>query len=145
MTTFNNGHWSFSEQLNYLKAQGFVYLIVAKSSGRLYIGKKNFRSEGKLTKGRQSNWRTYTGSSDKLNALIKAVGVSKFSFYVLEQYYTKGGVGWAETWSQCYAETASNHDKFFNVLIEKVCWRSTEHITVRHKDRLNKLLTLVKR
>jgi hypothetical protein len=65
-----------------------------------------------------------------------------FRFYVLEQYYTKGGLGWAETWSQCHAEIAQDHVKYLNRLIEKVSWRSTEKITDRHRDRLTRLINL---
>lgn len=139
-TIIDNGHWQFPQQLDYLKAAGFIYLIKEKATGRKYIGRKNFRSYAKLTKGKQSNWKVYTSSSKDLNELIVANGKQAFEFHVLEQYYSIGGVGWAETWSQCVAETASNHDVFLNKLIDKVTWKSTEHISARHKERLQVLV-----
>ena len=151
-----NGHWAFPEELRCEEAAGFVYAIRMKSSGLLYIGRKNFVSiSRKLPKGAkkgdrvrrivtrtQSNWKTYTSSSVELNALIKEHGKQEFAFYVLEQYNSLGAVGYAETWSLCYAEVPANHDKFLNRNIEKVSWRSNEHISSRHKSRLAKLLEL---
>jgi hypothetical protein len=138
----DNGHWMFPEQLDFKKAQGFIYVIRRVSTGQIYIGKKNFRSGAKKDFGRQSNWRSYTSSSKDVNTLIETFGKEDFRFFVVEQYYTKGGLGWAETWSQCYAEVASNHVKYLNRLIEKVSWKSTEKVTDRHKDRLTKLMNL---
>lgn len=138
----DNGHWIFPEQLDFKKAHGFIYVIRRVSTGQLYIGRKHFRSAGKLTKGKQSNWRSYTSSSKEVNAQIEAFGKDDFRFFVLEQYYSLGAVGWAETWSQCHAEIASNHEKYLNRLIDKVCWRSKEKITSRHKERLTKLMNL---
>jgi hypothetical protein len=142
VAAFDNGHWRFNEQLDFQKAFGFIYLIRQKSTGMMYIGRKNFRSLSKVTKGRQSNWRSYTSSSKKLNAQIEANGIEDFQFYILEQYRTPGGLGWAEVWSQCHVETPSNHHKFYNVLIEKISWKSTEAITGRHKARLDAIMKL---
>ena len=138
----DNGHWAFPDQLDFNKAYGFVYAIRRVSTGQIYIGRKNFRTYGKRNEGRQSNWKQYTSSSDRLNSFIKAFGKSDFRFFVLEQYYTVGGVGWAETWSQCHAETATNQVKYLNKSIEKVSWVSKEKITDRHKDRLTKIMNL---
>ena len=137
--SFDNGHWLFPEQLDYVKAFGFVYLIKDKETGMMYIGRKNFRSQAKSAKGEPSNWRSYLSSSDKLAPLIKEKGKGSFEFHVLEQYYSKGGVGWAETWSLCVAEIASKNRKFLNRLIPAVSWKSTEDITARHKERLAQL------
>lgn len=138
-TGFDNGHWRFSEQLDFKKAFGFVYLIREKSSGKMYIGRKNFRSMAKLTKGRQSNWRMYTSSSKQLNELVALNGSDNYQFFVLEQYYSIGGLGWGEVWSQCHVETPTNHKRFYNVLIDKISWASKEVISPRHKARLDAL------
>jgi hypothetical protein len=136
----DNGHWKFPEQLDFNKAFGFIYLIRERESGLMYIGRKNFKSLAKATKGRSSNWRVYTSSSKKLNELIEAKGKQAFQFIVLEQYYTAGGMGWAEVWSQCIVETPTN-SKFLNGKIEGIQWSSKEVITQRHRDRLAKILT----
>ena len=141
---FDNGHWAFPEQLDHKKAQGFIYAIRRVSTGQLYFGRKNFRVVSKFAQlnGTQSDWRRYKGSSDELKALIKKHGIADFRFFVLEQYYTKGGVGWAETWYICQAECPSDHAKFLNRQIPNVKWRSTEFISSRHKDRLSKVVRL---
>lgn len=138
----DNGHWSFTEQLDYENAFGFVYLIVNKKTKQKYLGKKIFRGNGKSNRGRQSNWRTYTSSSKDVNALIEELGIDAFDFYIVEQYYTRGGLSWAETWSQCHVEVPTNNHIWYNRFIDKVQWRSTEEISSRHRRRLTKLAEL---
>lgn len=138
----DNGHWTFTEQLDFENAYGFIYLIRHKHSGVMYIGKKFFRGAGKSNKGKQSNWRTYTSSSKELNALISQDGKDAFEFFILEQYMTRGAVSWAETWSQCHVEVPTNNHIWLNRFIDKVQWKSSEAITDRHKKRLNKLAGL---
>jgi hypothetical protein len=41
---------------------------------------------------KESNWKTYTGSCKPLNEDIKELGKSKFSFIILTNYKTRGGV-----------------------------------------------------
>ncbi len=139
MASFDNGHWLFDKQLDYLKAHGFIYLVKERVSGQFYIGRKNFRSEAKATKGKQSNWRSYLSSSTKLQEKLQQIGIEKFDFYVLDQYYTKGGVGWAETWSQAFAATPVN-PLCINRIVEGVTWKSTEDITPLHRERIRELL-----
>lgn len=136
---YDNGHWIFCEELDSNNAFGFIYIIKEKSTNMMYIGKKLFRGTGKTNNGKQSNWKTYTSSSKDLNAIINEKGKDAFDFYVLEQYYTRGGLSWAETWSQCYVEVPTNNHIWYNRFIDKVQWRSTEHITIRHKERLKQI------
>src|SRR4051812_753166 len=96
---FDNGHWVFPEQLDFKNMYGFVYLIKCIPTNMAYIGKKNFQSHGKATKGRQSNWREYVGSSTLLVSEYEKYGYDQFEFIVLEQYKFNGSVIWAETWS----------------------------------------------
>jgi len=139
--TLDNGHWSFCEQVPYTLYSGFVYMIRNKLSGMMYIGKKNFRGAGKLNKGKQSNWRSYTGSSKQVNEDIEKLGKENFEFYIIECYHNKGSVSYAEAWSQHYAEIPTNNDKFYNRFIDKVSWKVSEPITDRHKRRLKKLIS----
>ena len=111
-------------------------MIIEKSSGRKYIGKKNFRGRGKLNKGQQSNWKSYTSSSKFLNESIKENGKDGFEFIILEQYYTHGGLSFAEVWSQVTMETPSNNEEFINRFIDKITWKVTEPVTTRHKERM---------
>lgn len=135
----NNGHWSFEEQLDYEEAIGFIYLIYCSRTGMAYLGKKNFKGNGKKNKGVQSNWKVYTGSSKSLNADIEKYGKEAFEFYVLEQYYTRSGFSWAETWSQVHVEVPCNNHLYYNRFIDKTMWKVTEPVTARHKRRLKEL------
>ena len=64
--------------------EGFVYLITNTTTGQKYVGKKlaKFKTtkpplKGKKNKRRgykESDWRTYYGSSDRLNADVAALG-----------------------------------------------------------------------
>lgn len=101
-----------------------------------YIGKKNFRGRGKKNKGVVSNWKSYTSSSKYLKELIKKKGKDKFKFIIIEQYYTLGGLSFAETWSQVVCETPSNNGEFMNRFIDKVTWKVTEPVSTRHRRRL---------
>jgi len=135
----DNGHWIFPEQLDFLNAVGFIYLIKNLITGMMYIGKKIFAGMGKKNKGVQSNWRTYMGSSKSLLEEISRVGKENFKFYVLEQYYTKGGYSFAETWSQIVSETPCHNDRFYNRFIDKITWKVTEPPSERHRKRLRDL------
>lgn len=132
-----HGHWDAAGiELTPDSMIGFVYLIVDTETNKKYIGKKNFKGRGKLNKGVESNWKTYTSSSTYVQSLIKEKGVEKFHFIILEQYKTVGGLSFAETWSQVVSETPSRNDEFLNRFIDKVTWKVTEPVTERHKRRL---------
>ena len=136
----DNGHWLFPEQVKIENIFGFVYLIRNRKTNMMYIGKKFVKGTGKLNRGLESNWKTYTSSSKTINDDIRINGKDHYEFIILECYTTRGGVGWAETWSQCYVEIPSNNHIWYNRFIDKVSWKSSEHITKRHKLRLNKIL-----
>ena len=134
------GHWYFSGELDPEKAFGFVYIIRNKSTNQKYIGKKFFRGTGKKNAGKQSNWKVYQSSSGTLKQDIKEFGKENFEFIILEQYYTRGGLSWAEIWSQVFVEIPSNNDQWYNRFIDKVTWKSTESITDRHKRTLKRFI-----
>ena len=54
---FNNGLWSFPEQMGTPGQVGFIYVIRDRYLERFYLGKKLFFGHGKLNKGKESNWR----------------------------------------------------------------------------------------
>ena len=78
--------------------EGFVYLITNLKTGQKYIGKKlaKFKTtkpplKGKKNKRRgtkESDWREYWGSSDKLNADVADLGPEHFTREIL--YLCKG-------------------------------------------------------
>jgi hypothetical protein len=62
----------------------------------MYVGRKQFRfKRGK--KFRERDWKTYTGSSKKLNSDIEKLGKDKFLFEIIEQCLSKSTLAYAET------------------------------------------------
>lgn len=135
-----NGHWKFPDQLGANGEFGFIYVIRNLMTGRCYLGKKQFYSTGKLNKGLVTNWQWYISSSKELSEEIKSLGKDDFEFVVLEHYKNRGTLGYAETWSLMHAETPTNREMWYNMLVNKVSWPVKEPITDRHKERLQKII-----
>lgn len=86
------GHWQHSEKVNLSKFFGFLYEIVNNSSGLRYIGIKQLS----FSKGRKSNWQTYTGSSKWLNEDIAKLGINYFTFNILSFAKDKASLKYME-------------------------------------------------
>lgn len=71
---------------------GFVYLITNTVSGRKYIGRKFYHTYKKRKRVRESNWRVYAGSCKPLKEDMKRLGKDKFTFEIICNYKTRGGV-----------------------------------------------------
>ena len=74
------------------KYYGFVYLITNTVSGRKYIGRKFYHTYRKRKRVRESNWRVYAGSCKPLKEDMKRLGKDKFTFEIICNYKTRGGV-----------------------------------------------------
>ena len=110
----DTGHWKpdynlLGESFNPMTFFGFVYRITRKDSGRSYIGKKQIVfTERRKVKGRvnrkhvkkESDWKTYTGSCNELNAEIEELGKDRFEFKILKFCLTKRDLGYTETMYQ---------------------------------------------
>ena len=131
----NMGHWTcaLARVLRPGDNMGFVYLIKNKMNGRLYIGKKHYRTISGPNKGRiNDRWKNYTGSCKELTNDIREFGKRNFKFIILEQYKTKKGLSFAEAWTQMMLETPC-HKKFYNQFVDKILGKSSENVTPRHK------------
>jgi hypothetical protein len=138
----SNGHWDFPTVMGEKGMVGFIYLIYNILEGKGYIGKKNYRGSGKINRGQESNWKWYISSSDSLSEDIKRLKKDQFLFICIEEYSTKGGLSYAESWSLFHVEAPTDPDRWYNVLINKVSWRSREKITALHKERLGEYLVV---
>lgn len=135
-----NGHWKADISMGTSKAIGFIYVIRNLEIGRFYIGKKFYRSEGKLTKGQTSNWAWYTSSCKDLVHDTKMQEKQGFDFIFIEEYVSRGALSWAETWSLCTYKIPERTDVFYNSLINKVSWKVREGVTPKHVDRIARAL-----
>ena len=81
---------------------GYVYLIVNKTTGKKYIGRKYFTQcrkprGGKRRVSSESDWKKYYGSSPELKQDIREFGRNSFSREILSLHTTKGKVNFEET------------------------------------------------
>ena len=137
ISRIHNGHWQFEEQMG--DGVGFIYVIRDMYMEKLYLGKKQYRVMRGVNKGKESNWKKYISSSKILQETFMNRPDEEFEFICLEEYKTKGGLRYAETWSLCYVDALCN-SLWLNGQIEKITWKVTEPVTERHKANLNKIL-----
>lgn len=119
------GHWTCEEQWEELPF-GFVYLITNTVDDKKYIGKKQIEKKTKRPplKGKkrkrifigESDWKTYTGSSDKLNADIEKHGKDKFKFEIIYSCGTKSELAYMETLYQFQAEALLREDYYNGIM-----------------------------
>lgn len=98
------GHWHVFPDFVETKG-GFTYYVENIITGEKYIGRKYFdsirRKRVKNRKNRKvvrndSGWRSYTTSSEYVNANIEKYGKDKHFFVILAVYDTRGQTNFAE-------------------------------------------------
>jgi hypothetical protein len=105
---------------------GFVYLITNTVTGAKYIGKKlaQFKKSKPPLKGKknrrrytvESDWREYTGSSDKLNEDIGQLGNELFKKEILYWCYSKAELSYLEAKEQ-FDRGVLLSDEYYNGII----------------------------
>ena len=109
-----------------LDCEGFVYLITNLTNNKKYIGKKLARFKvtkpplkGKKNKRRgtkESDWKTYWGSSDRLNADVAALGENKFTREILYLCKGRGEMSYIEAREQ-FDRRVLETDDYYNGII----------------------------
>ena len=108
---------------------GFVYLIVNKANGRMYIGKKlakfskttyktvtlkNGTKKKKKIKGKvESDWLDYYGSSNELNKDVESLGKENFTREILFFCKSKAECSYIEAREQ-FARKVLESDDYYN-------------------------------
>ena len=87
------GHWEGLLEENTDLPYGFIYKITNLTNDMKYIGKKQCKSirkrpplKGKKNKRRyeiETDWKSYTSSSNQLNEHIRVLGKGNFKFEIL--------------------------------------------------------------
>jgi len=106
--------------------EGFVYLITNLTNEQKYIGKKLARfkvtrpplkgRKNKRRSSKESDWRTYWGSSDHLNADVKELGEDKFTREILYYCQSRGMLSYLEAKEQ-FDRAVLLSDEYYNGII----------------------------
>ena len=106
--------------------EGFVYLITNLTNEQKYIGKKLARfkvtrpplkgRKNKRRSSKESDWRTYWGSSDHLNADVKELGEDQFTREILHYCQSRGMLSYLEAKEQFDREVLLT-DEYYNGII----------------------------
>jgi hypothetical protein len=120
--------------------EGFVYLITNKTTQQKYIGKKlaKFKTtkpplKGKKNKRRgykESDWKEYWGSSDRLQADVDAQGPNNFTREILYLCKGRGEMSYLEAREQ-FERRVLERDDYYNGII---------NVRVGGSDKLKKAL-----
>lgn len=130
----DKGHWEFQHDFDIADWFGFIYRITELSTGKEYLGKKQFHSYcRKAVKGKkrkkmvvtENDWKKYTSSSTHINKAIEERGMSAFKFEIESLHKTRGSLVYAEVRYQVIedvlrARMADGTRKYFNGMISGV-------------------------
>ena len=121
----DTGIWEVYEPITE-DAFGFIYEITNTINDKKYIGKKQMvrRIKRKPLKGKkrkridfiESDWKTYTGSSDALNNDIALLGLDKFTFKILKFCNSKFELSYFEAKMQFEKDVLLSED-YYNGII----------------------------
>ena len=104
----NYGHWTYNLEEKEIPNTfyGFIYQITNTTNNRKYIGKKQSTTilkrpplKGRKNKRhvvKETDWKIYTGSSDRLNEDIQKLGKGKFKFEILRFCQSKSELAYYE-------------------------------------------------
>lgn len=120
--------------------EGFVYLITNKTNNKKYIGKKlaKFKTTKPPLKGRknkrrghkESDWKEYWGSSDRLIADVEALGSQNFTREILYFCTNRAEMSYIEAREQ-FDRRVLESDDYYNGII---------NVRVGGSDKLRKAL-----
>jgi len=122
------GHWKLAKNLSYpfTDSYGFIYIITNNVTGKKYIGKKQMQSKKKLPplKGKtrkrskivETDWKTYTSSSNEVNNDILKYGKENFIFEIVRWCDSKSSLAYYEAKMQ-FERDALLSENYYNGII----------------------------
>ena len=106
---------------------GFVYIVTDKKTKMKYIGKKAFFSKvtkpplkGKKRKRRslkESDWKTYCGSSETVKELVEENGLDHFDREILYLCKSKGELNYMELREQVIRDVLLKPNEYHNAFV----------------------------
>lgn len=123
----DTGHWHLAEGVIIKEDTfGFIYEITNTVNNKKYIGKKQcirkYKKQplkGKKNKRielKESDWKTYSGSSKELNEDILKYGKDKFRFLILHACASKWELGYREIKEQISRDVILRDDYYNGIL-----------------------------
>ena len=123
----DSGHWILSDGVTVHDTTfGFIYEITNTVLNKKYVGKKQCTSriKRKPLKGKkrsrinhkESDWRTYTSSSNELNQDIVKYGKDKFIFRILKVCDSKWALAYYEAKEQFERDVLFRNDYYNGIL-----------------------------
>ena len=136
----DTGHWILAESVKITdETFGFIYKITNIITNKKYIGKKQCQSriKRKPLKGKtrnridfkESDWKSYTSSSNDLNEDIRTYGKDKFRFEILRTCDSKWALAYFEIKEQIEKDVLMREDYYngiINVRIGKAPMRELQ-------------------
>lgn len=114
------------EEYDISQYQGFVYVIIEKSTNKKYIGKKFFWKPKTLPKTKtrkrrvktvvESDWQQYYGSSKEVQSLVEQNGEENYTRIILKLCKSKGECSYYEAKFQ-FEYDVLLRDDFYNEFI----------------------------
>jgi len=105
---------------------GFIYRITNSTNGHDYIGRKFFWTvkkrpplKGKKNKRRETvetDWKTYWGSSDRLQRDIENLGKDKFTREIIHLCKTRGITNYMECYFQMKEHVLLRNDNYNGII-----------------------------
>mgnify|MGYP003635949355 FL=1 len=122
----NLGHWEGILEEGTDLPYGFIYKITNLTNDKKYIGKKQCQSirkrpplKGKKNKRREvieTDWKSYTSSSNQLNKDLEVLGKDSFKFKILRWCDSKWELSYYEARLQ-FKEEVLLRDDYYNGII----------------------------
>lgn len=109
---------------------GFIYRITNLINGHDYVGRKYFKTTRKLpplkgkkrkrTKTVETDWKTYHGSSNRLNEDIEKYGIENFKKEIIYLCKTRGETNYMEAKIQFDEDVLLREDNYNGIIAIKI-------------------------
>jgi len=149
MSDVDLGHWTLAEGIAFqADAFGFIYAIKNKVTNKTYIGRKQMTSKRKLkplkgktrkrTQIKESDWRTYSGSSNELVADKEKYGAENLEHLILKFTSCKWDAAYEELKEQILRDVIWKPEEFYNGILNIRLSRPPAHLIEARKLRETK-------